>query len=518
MHNLRLDLQHTSLPEVFWHEVSPLEHVRILHGDAFNHEYFTIGQAVDQRNIDDFEKLTMDEISSLLLNQADSHAEFTRIMESAEKSNWVNSSISPKNGSYDRIIEAKTKQQDVYVSMQRYYTRKRSAEQTSSISSFFVDIDQLPPSVDAMDYATFFIEMVYGTGFPPPSYILSSGRGIHAVWLFNKIGIKRNSNYNATARWKVIQNKIISEVQEKICSVIGGVVDTAVKDLARVLRLSGTINSKTGDNVDIIWTPFSSKCNILRYASLDDLQVGFGLKPREEYLLEKQIISLSLEKSKRQKKAGEYSAGKNFVTLNQTIISDLWKVYHNVWNGSIPDGKWDLWLFSMTVALSHTTHPDALASTIRDICNQIGWYGYDGHKKAVGMMGSAIRKAKKSLEDQKDERYRLSSSYLMKVLDISDDDAEIHNLRYIASATLRNNRKAAAKRDKNGWNEYKSREDYQRRRADLKAHREAEIIRMIDFQGMRRKHVSDVLSITPKTVSNIMSKVRRERIENECPF
>lgn len=515
MHNLKLDLHHTNLPEVFWHNVSPVEHVRLLHGDAFNHEYFTIGQAIDKKHIDEFEQLTMHEISSLLLSQEDAHKEFSRIMQSAEKSNWVNSSLSPQNGSYDRILEAKTKQQDVYVSMQRFYTRKRSAEQTSSISSFFVDIDQLPPGVDPMDYATDFVEMVYGTGFPPPSYILSSGRGIHAVWLFNKIGIKRNSTYNATARWKVIQNKIISEVQEKICSVIGGVVDAAVKDLSRVLRLSGTINSKTGDNVDIIWTAFESKNNILRYSSLDDLQVGFGLKPREEYLLEKQIISLSLEKSKRQKETGEKSSGKNFVTLNQTIISDLWKIYHNVWNGRIPDGKWDLWLFSMTVALSHTTHPDALASSVKDICNQIGWIN---QKEALAMMGSAIRRAKKSLEDQKDERYRLSSDYLMKILDISDDDAETHDLRYIASKNLRQKRKAVAKRDKNGWNEYGSREDYQRHRADLKAHREAEIIRMIDFLGMRRKHVSDKLSIAPKTVSNIMSKIRRERIENECPF
>lgn len=495
--------------------MSPVDHVRILHGDAYHHEYFSIAQAVDKKNIDEFEQLTMHEISALLLSHEESHKEFTRIMQSIEKSNWVNSSLSPQNGTYDRILQAKTKQTDVYVSMQRFFTRKRSAEQTSSISSFYVDIDQLPPGVDAMDYATEFVEMVYGIGFPPPSYILSSGRGIHAVWLFNKIGIKRHSTYNATARWKVIQNKIISEVQEKICSVIGGQVDTAVKDLARVLRLSGTINSKTGDNVDIIWSAFSSKSQILRYASLDDLQVGFGLKPREEYLLEKQIISLSLEKSKRQKEAGENSSTKNFVTLNQTIISDLWKVYHNVWNGRIPDGKWDLWLFSMTVALSHTTHPDALVATVKDICNQIGWMN---HKEALGMMGSAIRRAKKSLENQKDERYRLSSSYLMKILDISDDDAEIHNLRYIASNNLRQKRKAEAKREKFGWNKYESREDYQRHRADLKAHREAEIIRMIDFQGMRRKHVSDILSIAPKTVSNIMSKVRRERIENECPF
>ena len=297
--------------------------------------------------------------------------------------------------------------------------------------------------------------------------------------------------------------------------MIGGVVDTAVKDLARVLRLSGTINSKTGDNADIIWTPFSSKFNLLRYSSLDDLQVGFGLKPREEYLLEKQIISLSLEKSKRQKETGENSSSKNFVTLNQTIISDLWKIYHNVWDGNIPAGKWDLWLFSMTVALSHTTHPDALASSVKDICNQIGWMN---QKEALGMMGSAIRRAKKSLDNQKDERYRLSSDYLMKILDISDDDAEIYDLRYIASKNLRNKRKAVAKRDKNGWNEYGSHEDYQRHRADLKAHREAEIIRMIDFQGMRREHVSDILSIAPKTVSNIMSKVRSERRQNKCPF
>ena len=106
----------------------------------------------------------------------------------------------------------------------------------------------------------------------------------------------------------------------------------------------------------------------------------------------------------------------------------------------------------------------------------------------------------------------------MKTLEISDDDAEIHNLRYIASNNLRQKRKAEAKREKFGWNKYESREDYQRHRADLKAHREAEIIRMIDFQGMRRKHVSDILSIAPKTVSNIMSKVRSERRQNECPF
>ena len=104
-----------------------------------------------------------------------------------------------------------------------------------------------------------------------PSLIIFSGGGLHVYWLLEDT-FWLNSDEN-------LERAIVA--QKAIVARIGG--DTSVHDLARVLRVAGTINHKPGRN---------SGCHYSHW------------EPEETYFLEEiEQVSLSSSKTYRKKRA-----------------------------------------------------------------------------------------------------------------------------------------------------------------------------------------------------------------------
>ena len=77
---------------------------------------------------------------------------------------------------------------------------------------------------------------------PKPSYVIFSGTGLQLVYLVNPIDYL---NERAFRLWKKLQDYLIQTLRD-----VGA--DSACNDLARVFRLAGTFNSKTGRQVYLV--------------------------------------------------------------------------------------------------------------------------------------------------------------------------------------------------------------------------------------------------------------------------
>ena len=84
-------------------------------------------------------------------------------------------------------------------------------------------------------------EICRTAGIPSPSLIIFSGRGYQVKWLLNSY-LPRE----ALVRWNVVQERLLDLFQP-----LGA--DPAARDAARILRMVGTTNLKSGKKVEVVY-------------------------------------------------------------------------------------------------------------------------------------------------------------------------------------------------------------------------------------------------------------------------
>ena len=98
--------------------------------------------------------------------------------------------------------------------------------------ALFVDLDAKAFGAKASAVAA-LATFCKGTGFPSPSIYVDSGRGIHAYWCFD-----RDLD---VAAWRALADKLKAK-----CIEVGFQADpTVTADVARIMRMPGTINQKS---------------------------------------------------------------------------------------------------------------------------------------------------------------------------------------------------------------------------------------------------------------------------------
>lgn len=111
-----------------------------------------------------------------------------------------------------------------------------------ALPGFWIDIDIKGPNHDATNLPETIEEaLVLLEAFPlPPTYVIFTGGGLHAYWLLNKPLLIDNDMERQRAK------RINSNIQKVIRKEAGksGLIVDNTADLARMLRLPGTINLK----------------------------------------------------------------------------------------------------------------------------------------------------------------------------------------------------------------------------------------------------------------------------------
>lgn len=249
--------------------------------------------------------------------------------------------LSPGDARIPGMLAAQHGQADRYLSANEFHGW-RLVRLLKSLRCCYVDIDgcrdaeyTLAEALDTLKYAQ----------LPPPSAVVFSGRGLHLYWFIEPVPGK------ALPVWQRCQDALIAALLH-----LGA--DAAAKDCTRVLRLVGSVNSKTGTIVrGLVFNP-----EPYGFRHLCDEILGYR-QPRQPA----PVRDLSVARAER---GGRLRTGSIYDRWS-LVYSDLLAIAeHYKHRGGIPAGHRDKWLFLSAVALSWFANPNTLERELLDIAKK----------------------------------------------------------------------------------------------------------------------------------------------------
>ncbi|MCA4989463.1 DNA-binding response regulator, partial [Clostridioides difficile] len=133
------------------------------------------------------------------------------------------------------LINNKT---NVYISQNTFFKPQRRVENIKELNAIFIDIDCYNKNY-TKEAVKFFIEKDLNGIIPRPTMLIDSGRGLYYVLKIEPVPSK------ALPLWYAVQRYIYKHLAE-----FGA--DSKALDPTRVLRITGTINSKANTKVKVI--------------------------------------------------------------------------------------------------------------------------------------------------------------------------------------------------------------------------------------------------------------------------
>lgn len=129
--------------------------------------------------------------------------------------------------------------EDVYISMSTFYKPMRRIETIKELTNNFIDLDTYKTGFTKTQILMNLEENYFNKLIPRPSLIIDSGRGLALIWNIEKVP------HMALPLWKAVQEYLYSQLKE-----FGA--DRKALDVTRILRVPGSINSKSGTRVTIL--------------------------------------------------------------------------------------------------------------------------------------------------------------------------------------------------------------------------------------------------------------------------
>ncbi|WP_417239147.1 hypothetical protein [Celeribacter halophilus] len=300
-----------------------------------------------------------------------------------------------------------------YVSLNRF-NGKRCNQNVVELNALYLDLDfHTKPrwhGVEISDVEAQFLKMVQLSNVPMPSVMLHTGRGLSALWLLKPLPGKAMKRWSATIRALV-----------KFAESFGS--DSACTDPARIFRLPGTINEKSGKTVGVSWATWKRH----DFDTLSDqIFVAVDQPTRHE---------LKARKARRE----QDTSHKMPIGLTQKkrfaqIRADLDVLRDHF--GIIPEGIRNIWLHLYGVCLAHQNSATDIAGEIER----------QARIATPGLSPSEVRAiigvTKRQVQARRALRYNYAGDTIAKLLSVDADMARALNLKQIISKEERKRRKA----------------------------------------------------------------------------
>ncbi|MDT0682306.1 hypothetical protein RM543_06395 [Roseicyclus sp. F158] len=227
---------------------------------------------------------------------------------------------------------------DAYITLHRFHG-PRSGHRLAALNGLFLDldIDRVPSRLaDSGRWASAISARASELGLPEPSILLFTGRGLGAIWLIDEMPAR------ALPRWQAAQDALIA-----LFRAYGA--DPSCRDAARVTRLPGSINSKSGKEAAVIGGSLRRYCFD---ALADAIYLAAGRPTREQLRSSKEATK------KKKKKAGikQTPGGLTPRAKFRAVQRDLERICY-AWGGRVPEGFRNTWLHLFATSLSHTSTP-----------------------------------------------------------------------------------------------------------------------------------------------------------------
>ena len=346
---------------------------------------------------------------------------------------------------------------------------RREREYLWQLHRFYIDIDHKTGTepIDQFEVVGAVEQLVEEKKIPQPTEYINSGRGIHIYWDIN------NCHIMLLDLWEKIENYLFNTIKELERSIKNISVDSRVKDPTRLLRLPGTINSKS-----------NSKC----YSMLKNEENIYNI-----FDLKKAYIK-SNKQYKKNKSNITYLPTKNLYTLNMSRIEDF-KHIVSLRNGDIKGYRNTLiMLYSYHYRLVNEVTVEELIKVTKEF-NKSFKEPYKA-KELISVCRSVNRTVKHFQEDN-NKGYKFTNKYIINALDL--EEQEQGQLLTIISTRVKYDRKNK-KRNEARRND----EGLTPKQAELKE-LNSKVVELKE-QGLSLRKIAEELNITLGKVQRVLKK------------
>ncbi|KFX54739.1 DNA-binding response regulator [Clostridium botulinum] len=151
----------------------------------------------------------------------------------------VSSSFNQWHYKYNDLVKQDFTGENNYISLNTFYSTYRRLEYLKELKAHFIDLDIYKTKFTKEQVLMRLDEEYFNKSIPRPNLIIDSGRGLYLIWMINSVPSQ------ALPLWKAVEEYLYKELK-----VFGA--DRQALDATRVLRVPGSINSKSNTVVEVL--------------------------------------------------------------------------------------------------------------------------------------------------------------------------------------------------------------------------------------------------------------------------
>lgn len=341
---------------------------------------------------------------------------------------------------------------------------KRTANSLWQLHNFYIDIDQKGNTpIDQYKVIMAIESMAEMNLIPYPTEYNDSGRGIHVYWNIESCHIM------LLDLWQKIENDLFNKIKELEKTIDNIKVDRAATDPTRLLRLTGTINSKSNTKC---YTMLRREENIYNIFDLKKLYI----KPT---------------KAHKSNKTGVIQYPKNLFTLNTARLKDFESIV-KLRSGKVTGYRNSLiMLYSYHYRLMNEV---TLTELIQEVTEFNKAFKEPYKATELKNVCRSVTRAVKYFREDNTKGYRFRNDYIIELLDLTDKEQS--NLLTIISKQVKYDRKNAKRYPRNE----KGLTSRQQQKEDtIKA------IQELKQQGLNNTEIAEKLGMNRVSVSRIIN-------------
>ncbi|NFN46906.1 DNA-binding response regulator [Clostridium botulinum] len=137
------------------------------------------------------------------------------------------------------LIKQDLSQENIYISLNTFYSTYRRLEYLKELKAHFIDLDIYKTKFTKEQILMTLDSEYFNKSIPRPNLIIDSGRGLYLIWIINSVPSQ------ALPLWKAIEEYLYNQLKQ-----FGA--DRQALDATRVLRVPGSINSKSNTVVEVL--------------------------------------------------------------------------------------------------------------------------------------------------------------------------------------------------------------------------------------------------------------------------
>lgn len=155
------------------------------------------------------------------------------------KAEISNNTYSQWHYKYLELVQQDLEKENVYISLNTFYSTYRRLEYLKELKAHFIDLDIHKIGFTKEQVLMNLESNYFNKTIPKPSLIVDSGRGLYLIWLINSVPSK------ALPLWKAVEEYLYKSLKD-----LGA--DRIALDATRVLRVPGSINTKSNTMVEVL--------------------------------------------------------------------------------------------------------------------------------------------------------------------------------------------------------------------------------------------------------------------------